>query len=145
VAFALRQSVVIAAPTEVVWDVICDLSRYGEWNPFVVAAQSTLQVDDPIVMRVRIFDAFKQSQRETIFEHIPQERLCYGLRGRAIRSHRCHLLRPLDDDRCEYTSDFELAGPLSHLTRALLGSRLERGFREMTDALALRAEALQRG
>ena len=27
----------IAAPVAVVWDVVTDLDRYGEWNPFVVS------------------------------------------------------------------------------------------------------------
>ncbi len=144
-AFKLKQTIEIGAPVDVVWNVIVDFQSYREWNPFVVEATSSLQVGEPITMRVHIFTSFAQSQRETIFEHVPRERLCYGLRGRAIRSHRCHELRPLEGDRTEYTSDFELAGPFAPLTRALLGRRLERGFREMTNALGKRAEALQRG
>lgn len=143
-SFALIQTVEVAAPVERVWEVICDLPRYREWNPFVIEADSGLQPGDPIVMRVHVFEAFAQKQTETIFENVAQQRLCYGLTGAALRSHRCHRLRPLGEGRTEYTSDFELAGPLSPLPRLLLGRQLERGFRSMTRALVERAEALER-
>ena len=33
----------IAAPVEVVWDVMTDLPRYGEWNPFITSIEGELQ------------------------------------------------------------------------------------------------------
>lgn len=38
----------IDAPAALVWDVLADLARYPEWNPFTVRAESTLAVGDPI-------------------------------------------------------------------------------------------------
>jgi hypothetical protein len=156
-AFELDESRLIEAPIDLVWSVISDLPAYSEWNPFVVAARSTLIVGDPIEMRVRLLPPLVQSQREVIFECVPQQRLVYGLDGAAIRSRRTHELAseasasPVNRGRASageawtrYRSHFRLEGWLEPLTRWLLGRRLELGFESMTRELALRAEALHR-
>ena len=146
-AFVLRETLEIEAPVAQVWQVIADLHRYPEWNPFVVAAQSSLEVGQPIVMRVRLFPFFAQPQRETVLECLPQQRFCYGVEGiplNALRSLRYHELRSEGPERTHYCSHFELDGWLAPLTRALLGRRLERGFDAMTRALKERAELLHR-
>jgi hypothetical protein len=147
VVFVLRETLEIEAPIARVWEVIADLDRYPEWNPFVVAVRSSLEVGAPIVMRVRVLPFFAQPQRETVLECLPERRLCYGVEGiplNALRSHRYHELRPEGPERTYYCSHFELDGWLAPLTRALLGRRLERGFAAATRALKERAELLQR-
>src|SRR3546814_14762853 len=37
-----------------VWEVIRDLSKYPEWNPFCIECRSTLQPGDPIDMKVKL-------------------------------------------------------------------------------------------
>ena len=143
----LVESVEIEAPAETVWQAIVDLDRYGEWNPFVVAAESTLEVGTPIRMRVRLFERFTQPQTETVQAFEPLRRLCYGLAAQflgAISSERCHELEPIGDRRCRYTSRFELSGWLSGLVKGLMGSRLQRGFASNTAALKRRGEELAR-
>jgi hypothetical protein len=142
-AFVIDDVREIAAPPAIVWDVITDLSAYPQWNPFVIACRSTLLVGEPIAMRVRLLPWFTQPQTETVLEHVPGERLCYGLAGGtlgAVASRRSHELSTLGTGRTRYRSHFELSGWLAGFVRALLGRRLERGFRTMTDAIQERAE-----
>jgi hypothetical protein len=141
----IDKSVEIDAASDLVWDVITDFRRYAEWNPFVVACESTLKVGEPIEMRVHVFKSFAQPQREIIFEHEPGKRFCYGLPPMslgAMRSNRCHEVRGLDSKRSEYRSHFELAGWLSPAISALLGSQLRRGFHAMTESIRTRSEML---
>jgi uncharacterized protein YndB with AHSA1/START domain len=143
--FAIEQEILIEAPAERVWSVVCDLARYPEWNPFVVSCASTLVPGDPIDMRVRIFAQFAQPQRERILEHEPGRRLCYGLppsRLGALASRRWHEVTSTGAARTRYVSHFELAGWLAPLVEWLLGARLRAGFAAMSAALAARAEAL---
>ena len=134
----------IDAPAERVWQVIVDLDRYPEWNPFVVSCRSTLEVGSPIDMRVRVFPFFAQPQRETIFEHVPGRRLCYGVPRNAtgaLESRRCHHVEALGPARSRYTSRFELEGWMAPVVRALLGGCLRRRFGEMSAAIGTRTES----
>lgn len=134
----------IAAPPETVWAVIADLPRYAEWNPFVVACESSFAVGDPIHMKVRLL-GFAQPQTETILEHIPGQRLCYGLPDgwpHALSSRRCHEVRPSGNGGTHYRSSFRLSGWLAGLVRFLLGSRLRAGFEGMSNGIRQRAEEL---
>lgn len=134
-----------AAPAATVWQVIVDLARYPEWNPFVVACRSTLVPGSPIDMRVRVLPFVAQPQRETIFEHIDGRRLSYGVASvplGALTSRRSHEVEPLSPERSRYHSRFELNGWLAPVVQALLGRRLGIGFTAMSDALIARAEAI---
>jgi len=144
-SFRIDHTHEVAAPAEVVWEVITDLPRYGEWNPFVVAASSSLEVGAPIDMRVRVLSFMTQSQRETISHMEPGRSYCYGLaRGRvaALYSERCHVVTPTGPGRCRYESRFLLSGWLSPLVAGLLGRSLRRGFTAMSAAVGRRAESL---
>ncbi len=141
----LHESVEVEASAERVWEVIVDLDRYGEWNPFVVAASSTLNPGEPIHMKVRLFGAFTQPQTETILEVEAGHRLCYGLGPTAfgaLMSHRCHEIEALSESRSRYTSHFELEGWISPVVDLLMGGRLGRGFAGNTASLKDRAEQL---
>jgi hypothetical protein len=147
-ALRIQHEFTVDAPPERVWEVVTDLARYPEWNPFVVACASTLAVGDPIDMRVRIFSSFAQPQRERILDHERGRRLCYGLpRSRigALASRRCHEVFAESASRARYVSHFELRGWLAPLVSLLLGRRLRAGFGAMSAAIAARAEALARG
>lgn len=144
----LVHTVEVAAPVERVWQVIVDLDRYPEWNPFVVACRSSLRVGEPIDMRVRVVPFFAQPQRETILAHEPGRLLCYGLPKRgsgALVSRRCHELEPLGSERTRYVSRFELEGWMEPVVRTLLGRQLAGGFAAMSAAIGARVESLRTG
>jgi hypothetical protein len=141
------QTLDVAAPAATVWSVVTDLDRYPEWNPFVVACRSTLAVGAPIAMRVRVLPFVAQPQRETIFEHVPERLLRYGLAPLplgALASSRAHEVEAIADERARYVSRFELRGWLAPVVEGLLGRRLTAGFAAMSAALVARAERLHR-
>ncbi len=138
----------VAAPAPTVWEVVTDLPRYPEWNPFVVACRSTLEPGMPITMRVRVLPFLAQPQRETIVEHVPGRRLRYGIAPLpfgALASDRSHTVEATDETHSRYRSHFELGGWLAPVVAALCGRRLEQGFAAMSAAIKTRAEALHVG
>ncbi|HEX5067947.1 MAG TPA: SRPBCC domain-containing protein [Myxococcota bacterium] len=142
--FVIEHVLEIDAPAATVWHVIADLERYPEWNAFVVSCRSTLEVGAPIDMRVRVLPFLAQPQRETIQEHVPGQRLCYGLppgATGALASQRCHHVEALGPTCARYTSRFQLSGWLAPVVRGLLGAQLRRGFTEMSAGIQKRAES----
>jgi hypothetical protein len=144
----IAQTLEVAAPAATVWHVITDLPRYPEWNPFVVQCRSTLEPGTPIVMRVRVLPFMAQPQRETIFEHVPGQRLRYGIAPLplgALASNRSHAVEAITADRSRYLSDFALDGWLAPLVARLFERRLAAGFAAMSGAIKARAEAIHAG
>jgi hypothetical protein len=144
VAFLIEHDLEISAPAEVVWEVISDLPRYGEWNPFCIEVRSTLKPGDTIDMRVKLGKR-AQFQREFVTDYDAGRGFAYRMKpapAGALSSRRAHQIRALDAQRCRYQSQFRLQGWLVPLVRGLLGARLQTGFSGMSHAVKQRAEQL---
>ena len=46
--FLIETDIVISAPTQSVWNVLTDISKYAEWNPFIPYAQGDLNLGSKI-------------------------------------------------------------------------------------------------
>ena len=46
------ETVTIAAPADLVWQVLTDFSLYSQWNQFCPSIEASLQVGSPVVMKV---------------------------------------------------------------------------------------------
>lgn len=146
-AFVIDATLQIEASAELVWQVITDFQRYGEWNPFIPECRTTLQPGAPIDLQVILFPPRRQPQREWMLTHTPGREFSYRMKPAplgALRSRRSHTVTPLGPGRCRYESHFELAGWAQQALTALLGRNLQRGFAGMTEGLRQRAELLQR-
>lgn len=142
--WVIEQHLDIAAPPEVVWEVISDLPAYAEWNPFCLECASTLKPGDPIDMKVQLL-ARPQRQREWMIEYEEGRRFAYSMKPvplGALSSYRAHELRSDVPDRTRYHSYFHLQGWLRPVVSGLLGRRLHAGFEGMSAAVGHRAEAL---
>lgn len=133
----------IAAPPELVWQVITDFSAYGEWNPFVTACDTELLEGAPISMTVVLGENIRD-QVEFVSQVIPGELFEYRMKpvGPLLHSYRQHEVMGLGDGNTRYRSTFELNGWISGLVGLSLGSALRDGFQGMTDSLVSRAEGL---
>jgi uncharacterized protein YndB with AHSA1/START domain len=133
----------IAAPKELVWQVITDFSAYGEWNPFITACDAELRAGAPISMTV-VLGKNVRDQVEFVSQVIPGELFEYRMKpvGPLLHSYRQHEVIALDEGNTRYRSTFELNGWISGLVGLSLGSALQDGFQGMTDSLVSRAESL---
>lgn len=143
-SFGIDRSVEVNAPAEVVWEVLTDFARYGEWNPFVVEAQCDLRPGGAIAMKVNLTGK-PQAQTELIQSVEPGLGFSYNMKPmplRALRSERSHRIEPLGAERCRYHSHFLIEGWLEGLVLKMFRAGLERGFAGMTGAIKDRAESL---
>lgn len=142
--FVIEKSIEIKAPAALVWEVISDLAKYPQWNPFCIECRSTLQPGDPIDMKVKLM-AKPQPQREWVKEYVEGRRFAYSMKPAplgALSSFRSHDVEAIDAMSTRYRSYFHLQGWIKPLVVGLLGSRLEAGFAGMTAGIQRRAEAL---
>ncbi len=142
--FVIDQEFDINAPAEVVWQVLTDFERYGEWNPFVVQAACDLRPGGAIDMKVKLLGP-AQRQVEYIHAVDPGKGFSYNMKPfplGGLSSFRSHKIIDLGDGRSHYSSHFHLEGWMMPIVRGLMSGALLRGFSGMSDALKLRAEAL---
>lgn len=133
----------IEAPADRVWEILVDVERYGEWNPFTTRVDTSLEVGSPVDLYVTL-GPFKLKQPELIQDVVPPSLLAWGMVMCArwlLITRREQRLEPLSDTRCRYTTTDTLAGVLTPLVVVLFGGLIRRGFNEMAMALKERAEA----
>jgi uncharacterized protein YndB with AHSA1/START domain len=145
--FTIDRTLDIDAPTDVVWAVLTDFSRYGEWNPFVPEARCELRPGGALDMQVRLRNkpgAKTQFQREWVNSVTPGKTFSYSMKPvplGALRSERVQTVEAQGQGRTRYTSHFEIAGWLQPLVTGLMGDGLRAGFEDMALGLKRQAEA----
>ena len=71
----------IDAPASLVWEVLLDLPRDGEWNSFDPRIESTLRLGDPVHVEARIAGTGRSVRVSEILVAIePERRLAWEMR-----------------------------------------------------------------
>ena len=143
---SIRAEVDIAAPPEVVWRVVSDVSRYGEWNPFITRVDGTLAVDAEVLLHVTLRGGRAQrAQMQRIVALVPDRCLVWqtqvGTRH-MLRARRSQLVMPQADGSTRYRTTDVFTGGLVPLVMRMYRKDLQAGFDALTRGLKQRAEAL---
>ena len=146
-AVVVSETVVIEAPAAVVWEVLVDLPRYGEWNPFCFRCESTLEMGAPVVMKLNSYqgdgEVFDNCEYVCAFE--PEKLLSWALPhddAWPYPARRDQFIESLGSERCAYHSTDALLGPNGIHVMRFAGGWIKRAFDDTARALKVRAEAL---
>src|SRR5262245_19401102 len=136
----------IEAPAALVWEILVDLPRYGEWNGFNPRIESTLRLGDLVRMEARIPGTGRSL---LVTEHLcaiePGRRLAWEqlpTPENADAGRRAQFLEPLGPERCAYHHTATFLGPNADEIMAEHGAWVKEGFDGMARDLKRRAEAL---
>ena len=132
----------IDAPIEVAWDLLVDLDRYHEWNPFArTYAKTDVRVGAPIHFAVKL-DRYNRKQTERIAIVEPPTRLAWttNVAFGLVKALRVQRLERRSDTSCTYFNTDTLEGPLAPVARLLFGGAMHRGFAAVGRALQETAE-----
>lgn len=137
----------IDAPASVVWEVLTDLQRYGEWNPFCVWAHSTLEMGAPVYMKlVNYVDPGTLAPNcEYVCAFEPERLLSWELPNNEAwpyPARRDQMIEQLGVERCRYQSTDAFTGPNGIHVMRFAGSWITRAFNDSARALKARAETL---
>jgi uncharacterized protein YndB with AHSA1/START domain len=136
----------IDAPASLVWEVLTDLARYPQWNPFCPRIESTLKLGEPVHMHISVPGTSQtQPVNETLVACEPERLLSWEMRPTAENkdaARRDQYIEALGGDRCRYvTTDIFLGVNADEIMRNH-GGWVKAGFDAMALALKARAEAL---
>jgi hypothetical protein len=146
-AVVVSERVEIDAPASVVWEILTDLPRYKEWNPFCVEAESTLEMGAPVTMKLRSYIDpgevyFPNCEYVCAFE--PERLLSWQLPHVdewPYPARRDQIIETLGPNRCAYHSTDAFLGPNGIHVMRFAGSWVKRAFDDTAYALKARAEA----
>jgi len=133
----------IDAPAEAIWEALTDLSRFGEWNPFIRAASGTPAVGAKLRVRVR------PSIVVPLIFH-PTVLVCDANRELRWRGHflkpwiasgeHSFTLEPAGDGRTRFVQHEVITGLLPPFLSRLISREARLGFEAMNRALKARVE-----
>jgi hypothetical protein len=136
----------IDAPASIVWEILTDLPRYGEWNPFCIKAESTLEIGAPIVMHLTNFwNDTIAINTEFVCANEPERLLSWKLDWQAdwpYAARRDQMVTPLGPDRCTYESVNAFYGDTGTHVMRFAGPWVKAAFDNTARALKSRAEAM---
>ena len=136
----------INAPIDFVWDILTDVEKYGEWNPFTPRARTDFKIGSPARLLVRMGPTkFRITERVCAFEKPRLIAWCreFGTSWLLFVVREQHL-EPISDTSCSYHNVDLLSGVLSSIVSLFFGGYMRRGFGDVGVGLKLRAETLYR-
>ncbi len=144
----LHTEVEIHAAPEIVWDVITDLDRYSEWNPFIVESTGAPVVGEQLTNRLQPPGGRATTFRPKVTEVETGETFEWlgrlGLPGVFDGRHRFEV-HPTPAGGTIVTHSEQFTGVLVRMMRSSLDSDTKAGFEAMNAALKARAESRNHG
>ena len=137
----------IDAPAAIVWDILTDLPRYGEWNPYCVRAESTLEMGAPVNMMLVDYTGSGSliPWCEYLCAFEPERLLSWQLPGTPefpYEARRDQVITPLGPYRCRYLSTDAFFGENAIHVMNFTQGWVKRAFDDTARALKRRAEAM---
>jgi hypothetical protein len=133
----------IAAPIGRVWQILTDLERYPEWNPFTTRVESTLCVGDPVRLHVAMPGRSRSVRTEWVNVFEPEDCIAWGmhmLHPALLNANRYQELTDLGNGRTRYYTVDRFSGLLVPVMMAAYAEPMRRGFESVARSLKARAE-----
>jgi hypothetical protein len=135
----------IEAPRELVWEILHDVDRYAEWNPFTPRATTSLRIGAPVELEVHMPGKRTMIRTEWVNLVEPGQTICWGMHmahPALLTANRWQELEELGPAATRYSTYDRFSGLLTPLVLALYGEGIRVGFQQVADALKTRAEAV---
>lgn len=149
-AVVVSDTVEIAAPASVVWAILTDLPRYGEWNPFCIRAVSTLEMGAAVDMTLvnYLVPGTLVPNCEYICAFEPEKRLSWAapdIEAWPYPAVRDQIIEATGPQSCRYHSTDAFLGRNGIHVMRFAGPWVKRAFDDSARALKARAEAMHAG
>jgi len=148
-AILTSERVEIDAPPSLVWEILLDMPKYAEWNPFCVECDSTLEMGAPVNMKLKSYiepdTYFPNCEYICVFE--PEKQISWELPDNEAwpyPARRDQFIEDLGGNRCAYWSTDAFLGDNGIHVMRFAGPWVKIAFDETAHALKARAESLYR-
>ena len=150
-AIVVSETVEINAPASLVWEILLDMPKYGDWNPFCVECESTLEMGAAVKMKLKSYvncepEFFENTEYICAFE--PEKQISWALPhydAWPYPARRDQYIEATGPNSCKYYSTDEFRGPNGIHVMRFAGPWVKQAFDETAHALKAHAEKLHNG
>ncbi len=138
----LRTEVVIQATPEKVWQILTDLEKYPEWNPFIRHAIGKAEVGKTVDIDFQP-DSKGMKLHCTVVTVEPNRELCWKyhvISPSLFNGEHSFTIEPVDDNQVRFIDREIFNGLLVPLQAKDIDTNSKRGFEAMDQALKAKAE-----
>ncbi len=139
----LTTAIDIAAPPELVWEVLADFSSYPAWNPLTPKVEGSLEVGTTVTLHVRL--GGNRMTRQHTLSRADGEALCWTIQSSVpwfMRGERCQTLTDLGDGRTRYENEERVEGLVGPLVSLSYGRTIQASLEAVGEGLKAHVEAL---
>jgi hypothetical protein len=139
----IESTIIIAASTSKVWQILTDFDQYHQWNPFTPKIELSKTIGSVVRLHVRMQPNSNKTflQKETLQYWKEGEQINWGIeKAWYLQTVRIQKLTKLADGRTEYYTSDVFNGPLKGVVLWLYRAKIQRGFDAVAEALKVEAE-----
>ena len=146
-SFRIEHRIGVAAPAPVIWGVITDFARWGEWNPIYPRIEARLSIGSPVSFELHLPNRPVRHLTGRIVEWVPDTQLIWmlSLFGGLVRTTRYFEVEQLADESCILSNGEIFEGLGAGLVAKPERAVLRRAFELVNEAAKGRIDDLIRG
>lgn len=132
----------IEATPELIWNVLLDFPKWGQWNTFIPRVEGKLEKGQTMEIQVCPPGMKTMTFRPEVFSIVPNREIVWGgsfLRV-VYRGEHLFLLEPLDNNQTRFRQIERFHGPMVLFMGSMI-KKTEKGYHQMNLALKKRVEA----
>lgn len=132
----------VAAPAEIIWEILTDLPRWPEWNPLYASASGDIKIGSPWTMVLKLPGRPDEVQRPKVLDWAPNDHIHLQTKTFFIATLRYLEIEELSKEGCIFSNGERFQGMLAGMIIRPFARDLRKGFDAMGEAMKIRAEAL---
>lgn len=139
----IEHRVGVQAPSDIIWELVYDLSTWKDWNPLYTEAAGEVRIGSTLTLKMELPGEKPMTIQPTVLEWVPREQLHWRLKmmGGLVSNTRYIEIESLGEASCIVSNGEIFGGFLGPQAAKRVGGKVWRGFEAMNEALKSAAEA----
>jgi len=145
-AIKIEHRIGIAAPAEVIWEILADVPGWEAWNPIYPKAAGEIRYGGQLALTVALPGQPHRQIEPAILDWTPNEAIHWRLKalGGLLKTIRFLEIEVYSETGCAFNNGEIFDGMAAPYVARSLHRSLRRGFADLGEALKSRAESLWR-
>ena len=143
-AYKIEHRIGIAAPPEVIWEILADIPGWEAWNPLYPKASGVVRIGETLVLSQALPGQKPETITPRVLDWVPLEQLHWvnAAGGGLMKSLRYLEIEALDVDACIFSNGELFGGLFGPMAAKMMRHPLRKGFASLGEALKARAESV---